>query len=355
MMKIRYKHIQTIINNVFISCKLNSYPIDLFLLFKNYKNCRVISYSTHMKKFNLTEEETISYFGSDEGCTVYNPSKDRYIIFYNDLDSYFKIPERIRWTLAHELGHVLLEHHKLSDKTKIFRSTLSDDEYSWMESEANRFASLLLANPIILDKLNINSKTDIKKYCNISLEASRYRYESLLKWQKYRYTTKDDFIILNQFKDFFNRNTCSLCNYTFYIKTANFCPICGNYEFNKEESNMIYNGIDVNENGKALTCPKCDNEQINTDGDYCKICGTYLINRCSNFCGYDTMNGFVDACGKLTDGNARHCHYCGEKTTFYNNNFLKNWEKEKADFEFSKEVEALSPNSQTVEYENVPF
>lgn len=354
-MKIRYKHIKYITNNIFISYKLNSYPIDLFLLFKNFKNCRIVSYSTHMKKFSLTEEETISYFGSDEGCTIYNPLKDRYIIFYNDLDSYFKVPERIRWTLAHELGHVLLEHHKLSDKTKIFRSTLSDDEYSWMETEANRFASLLLANPIILDRLNISSETDIKKYCNISLEASTYRYESLLKWQKNRYTTKYDLIILKQFENFLNRNTCELCKHTFYIKPANFCPICGNYKFNKEKSNMVYYGIDVNNKSKALICPKCENEQINEDGDYCKICGTYLINRCSNIHGYETKNEIVMPCGKLTDGNARYCHYCGEKSTFYKNGFLENWETEKASSEFIKEIETLASDSQTVEYNEFPF
>lgn len=341
MTKIRYKHIQSIANNVFISCKLNSYPIDLFLLFKHFKNCRVVSYSAHMKKFNLTEKETISHFGSDEGCTIYNPLKDRYIIFYNDLDTYFKVPERVRWTLAHELGHVLLEHNKISDKTKIFRSTLSDDEYSWMEAEANRFASLLLANPIILDKLNISSEADIKKYCNLSLEASKYRYENLLKWKKKKYTTKYDLIILKQFKRFINRNTCSLCNYSFYIKHANFCPICGNYEFNKEESNVIYSGIYVNENNKALTCPNCENEQIIKEGDYCKICGSYLINRCSNINGYDSVDGLVIPCGRAADGNARYCHYCGEKTTFYNSGFLKDWEKEKRDNEVSEALEKL--------------
>lgn len=350
---IRYKLIKTIANNLFISYKLNSYPIDLFLLFKKFKNCRVVSYSTHMKKFNLTEKETISHFGSDEGCTIYNPLKDKYIIFYNDLDTYFKVPERVRWTLAHELGHVLLEHNKISDKTKIFRSTLSDDEYSWMEAEANRFASLLLANPIILDKLNISSEADIKKYCNLSLEASRYRYENLLKWKKKKYTTKYDLIILKQFERFINKNTCSLCNYSFYIKHANFCPICGNDEFNKEESSMIYYGIDVDKNSKALTCPKCDNEQILEDGDYCKICGTYLINRCSNISGYDTRDGFVEACGELTDGNARYCHLCGEETTFNNNGFLDNWQKEKTYYEFTKET--LSSDSQTEEYSDLPF
>lgn len=315
MMKIRYKHIKLITNNVFISCNLNSYPVDLFLLFKHFKNCRVVSYSTHMKKYKLTEEETISHFGSDEGCTIYKPSKNKYIIFYNDLDSHFKVPERIRWTLAHELGHVLLSHHKISVKTKIFRNCLTDSEYSWMESEANRFASLLLSNPIILDKLNVNSNIDIKKYCNISLEAATYRYNNFLKWKETKFISKTDLIILNQFKQFFNRHTCTLCNYTSYIKNIQFCPICGECTFNKEESTMLYKSIDLNELNKAKICPICENEYTNIEGEFCQICGTNIVNKCTN-----------DFCEELLTGEARYCSLCGSESTFYKNDLLSSWQ-----------------------------
>lgn len=321
-MKIRYKYIHRKTNEVFISCKLDSYPVDLFSLFKNFKNCRVVSYSTQMKKYNLTEEETVSYFGSDEGCTIYNPSKDRYIIFFNDLDSYFKIPERIRWTLAHELGHVLLEHHKFSNKTKIFRNSLSDNEYSWMEAEANRFASLILSNPIILDRLNIKSNLDIKKYCNISLEAATYRYENFLKWKKNKFVNKSDLYILNQFDKYFNKNTCTLCNYTTYIKNIKFCPICGNYEFNKENNTMVYSYIELNKLNKAKVCPVCENEHTHINGEYCQICGSLIKNKCTN-----------DNCNNTPHGEDRYCSECGAHTTFFENGFLRNWQIERGELD----------------------
>ena len=59
-------------------------------MFYNLPNCKVISYSTHMKKYDLTQEEVVSYFGSEEGCTVYSAAKNRYLVFYNDLDNYYK-------------------------------------------------------------------------------------------------------------------------------------------------------------------------------------------------------------------------------------------------------------------------
>lgn len=81
--------------------------------------------------------------------------KDKYLVFFNDLNINYKSPVRRRWTIAHELGHVILNHLTLTNKVRIFRSDLIDDEYKWMEIEANRFASLLLANPLILHKINI--------------------------------------------------------------------------------------------------------------------------------------------------------------------------------------------------------
>lgn len=45
---------------------------------------------------------------------------------------------------------------------------------------------------------------------------------------------------------------------------------------------MIYDdGYALDDNGRALVCPRCKNEELKYAGDYCKICGTYLINKCS--------------------------------------------------------------------------
>ena len=121
---VRYNFIKSVVAKTTIANNISSYPVDINDMFCKLSNCKVISYSTHMKKYNLTQEEVVSYFGSEEGCTVYSAAKNRYLVFYNDLDNYYKTPQRIKWTLTHELGHILLGHLKEIEEVKIFRNYL---------------------------------------------------------------------------------------------------------------------------------------------------------------------------------------------------------------------------------------
>lgn len=346
MMKIRYNFIKNTVNSLFINLKIVSYPIDILAIFKKIKNCRVVPYSKHMEKYNLNEEEVFEYFGSDEGCTIYDAKKERYLVFYNDLSVYYKIPARRRWTLAHELGHILLNHLTMTNKAKIFRNNLTDEDYGWIEAEANRFASLLLANPIILYKLNIKSATDLIKICKLSLEAAQYRFNDYLKWVKNNHSNRYDLMIVGQFHDFIYRKHCLKCGHDFVSENAKYCPICGNKKLLWGDGNMKYDGFELDENGRALTCPNCENIQMEIDGVYCKICGTYLINKCTNENGIWEENDYGDMvqtkqkCGLTASGNARYCEYCGEPTTFYKQGLLKDWQEVKPEIEKALEEAA---------------
>lgn len=94
---------------------------------------------------------------------------------------------------------------------------------------------------------------------------------------------------------------------------------------------MVYPELKLDENGRAKICPNCGNEEMLENTEYCKICGKNLINRCTNISGYDTYDGRVEPCGKITSGNARYCEYCGQPTTFYQQNFLKDWDGDKSE------------------------
>lgn len=78
--------------------------------------------------------------------------------------------------------------------------------------------------------------------------------------------------------------------------------------------------IILNQNGKAIRCPVCDNEEVSPDGNYCHICGTCLINQCTN---YD--DAYNQGCGHIAAANARYCVYCGAPTTFLRDKILKPW------------------------------
>ena len=82
---------------------------------------------------------------------LYGFDPNIYIIYYNDIDSHNIInSNRYCWNIAHELGHILLEHHKTNEKTRIFRSSLSNQEYDYFEAEADYFAQLILVPHVVL-------------------------------------------------------------------------------------------------------------------------------------------------------------------------------------------------------------
>jgi len=328
--RIRNRFIKETVNNLFIHFKIICYPIDILDIFMKYKKekikiCKVIPYSKHMRKYNLTTDEVINLCGSEEGCTDYHPIKKRYLVYYNDLPEYHKTHGRIRWTLAHELGHILLNHHNSTERTKLFRNELSNGEYDWMEEEANHFASLLLANAIILDKLDIKNKFDILEICDLTKEASGYRFQGYLSWRKYKYINYADKKILKQFEPFIYNAThsyhCSDCQIVFVAENANYCPICGNKPEKmrlhiRSDFDMIYPGFEVDEKSQLIQCPWCGNEEIDDKAEYCKVCCKPVINKCTNF-----------NCDELAVGNARYCILCGAKTTFYEYGLLKDWQE----------------------------
>lgn len=197
---IRYDHIKRIVNDIYIKLNIIQLPIDVIEIISSFHNIKIVSYHQFMINHNLTKEETFEMLTSNEGCTDYFKKLDRYIIYYNNLD--FKSDTRIRWTLTHELGHILCGHY--SEDTKIFSKDLTEAEYKFKESEANYFAGLLLSNPIILDKLRIRSSYDIEIYCALSSEAAKYRFDAYNKWCKHKITTSSDRYILRNFQNYLN-------------------------------------------------------------------------------------------------------------------------------------------------------
>lgn len=197
---IRYKHIKQIVNDIYIKLNINQFPIDIIEIIHSFDNIKIVSYHQFMIDHNLTKDETFDLLSSDEGCTDYFKPLNRFIIYYNDLGD--KSEERIRWTLTHELGHILCGHY--CENTKIFSEGLTETEYKFKESEANHFTGLLLSNPIILDKLKIRSSSDIEIYCALSFQASKYRYDNYKKWCKHKILTSSDRCIIRNFDTYLN-------------------------------------------------------------------------------------------------------------------------------------------------------
>lgn len=105
--------------------------------------------------------------GVSDGFTV--RSDGRCYVFYNMEQS----PGRVRFTIAHELGHILLGHLGDGEHTIYNREPSQEDAPA--EHTANVFASRLLAPACVLHALGAVTPEQIAAACDISLVAARFR------------------------------------------------------------------------------------------------------------------------------------------------------------------------------------
>lgn len=272
-----------------------------------------------MKRYNLTYDEMKEYCGTSDSCADYNATHNKYIIYYNNLNNTNIVSSnRYRWNIAHELGHVLLGHHKCNDKTRIYRCSLSDSEYNYFETEADYFAQLLLVPHAALIGFRIDSVRDLRDICQISDAAANKRYRQFTKWKK-DINANDEYDkgIFQHYYNYIFKRTCKNCDAGFIQRHGKYCSICGSKNTLRwGDGKMIYPKFKAHEDGKLQECPLCGNEETDIEGDYCQICGKYLKNFCSNRnCSND----------KPLPTNARFCPICGCNSVFYNAGFLKEW------------------------------
>lgn len=95
-----------------------------------------------------------------------------YILYRGDMT-----PGRIRFTVAHELGHIVLGHLNQQTHTTRNHEPQPDDEP--IEQTANVFASRLLAPACVLHDLKAFTPERISELCDISLTAARFRAERM--------------------------------------------------------------------------------------------------------------------------------------------------------------------------------
>jgi Zn-dependent peptidase ImmA (M78 family) len=108
---------------------------------------------------------------NESGTTLMQ--KDKLYIIYADEQS----PQRCRFTIAHELGHIFLGHLFKADGNGF----LITDE---AEHSANVFARDLLAPACVLHELQALTAAAIADLCDISFEAATYRAERMTELER---------------------------------------------------------------------------------------------------------------------------------------------------------------------------
>lgn len=185
---------------VFQECAVFSFPINCFHIAQQYK-FKLIKYSS------LPEAKRLAcLILSEDACLIGNS------LFYNDQMS----DHRIRFSIAHELGHYILG--------------------SVDETDANQFASYLLAPRMAILYAKCMNRSDVSRVFNISEEAADYAFQDYHRWRKrevYRMSSLDR----NMYAHFYNKEAkkfvysityCHDCNEILYnLPGVQQCDWCG--------------------------------------------------------------------------------------------------------------------------------
>lgn len=349
------------------NCNQTLLPLSLKKLIRSYSNLHIQKYSVFAKKKNITVNDVCQLLDSEEGC-LWMRSDGSYIILYNDT---IENTGRIRFTLAHELGHYILKHNEKTKKTMLTRYSLNGDEYDIFEKEANYFAKRLLA-PIPLVDLYIANWKKINASCiefvfDTSYTVANYVVNDLKTRYRNSSIIREGHPMVDNFINFINSDAGSqICTNCFYVQTKQniFCPICSSKNFIQSNAdnyskfylerrkNMEYSKIETNENCTPIKCPKCKYEYLADKFNYCPICSTYIHNVClggdrTRF--YEAYEEIItrslherhqeSICKGNLDGDHRYCSKCGSPTSFNEQDLLPSWEEErkKDSNEFSDE------------------
>lgn len=97
---------------------------------------------------------------SEDGFSTYKNGK--YTIYYNSGQN----PKRIRFTFAHEIGHIVLYHHLKTQIPLLARNGIIENDC--LEKEANCFARNLLAPAYLVRNLNKNNIDSLSEIFNVS-------------------------------------------------------------------------------------------------------------------------------------------------------------------------------------------
>ena len=201
---------QTLIYNN-IPLPINPYKIKL----QNIK-IKILSMQDFSRRFNVSLEELTQNESFNEGYNILqikNGIKKATILYNEDILS----SERKRFTIAHELGHIVLGHNEYSEKN---------------EKEADTFASQLLLPHCILEQLVKYGKpvTEIylKEKFGLSNEAAHISKLQVGKKINSNAVNELEDIILTMYKDFINIETYNT-KYRYYEEDEEMESIRNNW------------------------------------------------------------------------------------------------------------------------------
>ncbi len=153
---------------ILLDSKIDSLPVDLNIICKTL-GVRTASYGANHAL--IQRRNLVTIVARSDGLSFF--AGDMPVILYNETCT----PERIRFTVAHELGHIVLRHVSPGDVTIKNREPSPHDDPK--ETVANQFAARLLAPACVLWGLDLHTAKDIAQVCHISKQAAKFRADRM--------------------------------------------------------------------------------------------------------------------------------------------------------------------------------
>lgn len=367
MGKYDYTKINLVAHQFLLNYCSPQYPINIFSEISKLENIQLITYKEWDSFMGQKIGRLASTYSPD--AFTYNHPQIGFILAYNNKTTPYHRQriQRIRFSLAHELGHILLGHFDKQGGSLIKSGSPKDP---FMEKEADLFAAETLAPRSLINPYR--GQNEIAKCFDISTSAAR-----ISLYYKRNYSSEffnEDTSLFNHFKyierNFFLHSSprnllknndfdpsltydflgvifhfCKCCHHIDIVENRNykFCTLCGSnnlllvskdnyFEFHETEEqiafidkegneNMHYTKLKLNADGRLEEkCPRCENEDLRES--YCNICGAGIINKCS---GNHIGSLWRPTCAGHLLGADRFCPQCGATSTFLEEGLLEEY------------------------------
>lgn len=186
---------------ILLDCNIDRLPINLNTICRKLK-VKVLTYGDNEKVIKRAKLNNAVH--STDRMTFY--AWGRPVILFDERKS----PQRARFTIAHELGHIILGHVKPGKFTVANREP--DPRDAPEEQAANQFAARLLAPACVLWGLGIHTSEEIMELCRISRPAAEFRADRLKElYQRNRFLTSPlEREVYSQFQPFIKELSRSL-------------------------------------------------------------------------------------------------------------------------------------------------
>lgn len=171
-----YRKIEREVIQLYIRNEICSVPIDPYKIAQNEK-CELVPLSKIRNdlKSSLKRDEF-------DGLSFFYLPMRRYVIFFDDSQCI----QRQKFTIMHELGHILLGHREESNLAK---------------ECANYFAAYALAPTPLIWHFNCGTQKDVQRVFDVTEKPAKLRFSSYQKWMNITELNEMEVKLLDLFKD----------------------------------------------------------------------------------------------------------------------------------------------------------